>query len=163
MDYLCTKVEADIERENIIIRYSEACEACSAIIRKVKGILISLGEKDAEDPTVSIKSSDWAWKLAHEITHLNYYRETMYRPDEGTQIIQDKENLTDNLAIRQYLDEDEILDFYIDNCGNAKETAEDLQIPLEVLQKAFRLYEETSEHFRERCAEINAHYLWASD
>lgn len=163
MNYLSEKVQTVIEQENIIVRYAKACDACSAIVKKVKGILIAFGEKDAEDPRMGPKSSDWAWKLAHEITHLNHYSETMYRPDEGTQIIKDKEELTDNIAIKEYLNEDELLDCYVKNCGNVEETAEDLQVPINVLHKAFKLFEETSEHFRKRCAEISTHYLWARD
>lgn len=163
MNCLTEKVDAEIIKENIIVKYAKTINACSAIVKKVKGILIAFSESDAEDPTVGLKSSDWAWKLAHEITHLDYYEDTMYRPGEGTQIIKDKEELTDLLAIRKYLDEDEILNCYIDNCGNAEETAEDLQVPVAVLQKAFLLFSETSENFRKRCTEINAHYLWAQD
>lgn len=163
MKNLSSKIEEEIENQKIEVRYAKTCQACSAIVRQVKGILVSIAESDAEDLEVGLKTSDYAWKLAHEVTHLDNYEETMYRPDEGTQIIKNKEELTDKLAIRQYIDEDNLLNCYIENCGNAEETAEDLEIPLTILQKAFCLYDEISEHFRERCAQINAHYLWAND
>lgn len=163
MNGLSNKVDAEIIKENIIVKYAKTINACSAIVKKVKGILIAFNESDAEDPSVGLKSSDWAWKLAHEITHLNNYEDTMYRPDEGAQIIKEKEELTDLLAIRRYLNEDELLNCYIENCGNVEETAEDLEVPVNVLQKAFLLFSETSEHFRKRCVEIHTRYLWAQD